>query len=103
MYRRSLIVVFAGIAFGSNHTLTAQGQTKYEKLPIDARFLLAEKEISSDMDKVEQDEIRAAMRGKNDVQFQVASIMRGSKPVDVADDQAMYWFNLCTRGTTSPP
>jgi len=98
MYRRSLIVVFAGIAFGSNHTLTAQGQTKYEKLPIDARFLLAEKEISSDMDKVEQDEIRAAMRGKNDVQFQVASIMRGSKPVDVADDQAMYWFNLWHTG-----
>lgn len=90
----SLIAVFAVIAFGAGNGMVAAGQPQYETLPIDERFLLADREIDAKMADDEKNEIRKAIMGKGKVLLQVSSIMRGSPPEALKDDQAKYWFDL---------
>lgn len=93
MYRRSLIAVLAGIAFGSNQTLTAQDQTEYAKLPLDAQLQLADSTIETVMSDEEKTSIRDAKAWKNKMQFGITSIWRGSSPGALTNEDHRKLFD----------
>jgi len=106
VYRCNATILLAVIAIGSGAGTMAQGQARYEVMPVPEVFLKAERKIESGMPREEREDLVKAISTRGTLERQVNNILRGSPPNALQDDPelrrvfdgwyAQYYFAILT-------
>lgn len=106
LLRSTQTILLACIVIGAGNGMAAQGQARYQVLPVPDVFLKAEGKFEKGMPKAEREALQAAITLKRTYEMKVNNILRGSPPNALENDPetrkdfdgwyAQYYFAILT-------